>query len=238
MASIIVAPPMPAGQVDQIAWTDAYSKGWIVNKNLPLTVFSFPEKVTLSAPCDSGTTCTFSRKMVACPLTINGPAGSAPDGKANWWTSYFSNKVASHGKAAWVQGHLLNHNIHGPGVSENLVPITYDLNGTMSAWAEEVIKKEILNKGKLLAYQVTAHWEGGKKVGSDSDWPGNAARHPAAMCAVLDGHKKGECLAPTFLHWEAWEIAWNGTGWAIGTAVPFRGYGGIENGIFPNSWNS
>lgn len=31
----------------------------------------------------------------------------------------------------WVQGHMLNDNIHGPGEPKNLVPITGTLNTNM-----------------------------------------------------------------------------------------------------------
>lgn len=57
------------------------------------------------------------------------------------------------------------------------------------------------------------------------------------MHSAFDSLKKGECMAPTSLQWEACAIQWNGQQWVDGAAVQFSGYEGIENGIFPNTWN-
>jgi hypothetical protein len=230
-------PSMPPGQTDQNAWVAALQNGWISNPNVPLTQVHYLEKVTLTPPCDPLTAHTFTRRMLAFPLTINGPRGSEPDGKASWWTSYFNTKATGHAKRAWVQGHLLNHHIHGPGVAENLVPITDQLNRIMEKWAEKVVKDMVLAKGYILKYQVTADWRCGMNVGKGADWQGNASKHAQAMHGSFDSLQKGECLAPTSLQWEACVIQWDGRQWVEVAPVQFSGYEGIENGIFPNSWN-
>jgi hypothetical protein len=178
--------------------------------------------------------------MVAFPLTLNGPPGSQPDSTAPWWSKFFSTSAAKYKKRAWVQGHLLNHHLHGPGTPANLVPITDQLNRIMEKWAEKRVKALVLMKRKVLWYQVTVDWRGGYRIGSDHDWQGNALRHAPSMCKVMDAHFPGECLAPTSLSWEAREAVWShGTGtWTLGAPLDFSGYEGIEGGQFPNSWNT
>jgi hypothetical protein len=78
--------------------------------------------------------------MIANPLTSN-PGdyqGSPPNNKADWWP-YFQ-KRHKLTKNFWVQGHLLNDKVHGPGVPENLVPISGTLNTNMEALVESFIK--------------------------------------------------------------------------------------------------
>jgi hypothetical protein len=230
---------LPPGQTDFSAWNEAMGKGWIVDPSLPLTKIHMGEFVTMTPPCEPTTSCTFPRRVIAFPLTLNGPPGSQPDSTATWWTKFFSTKATGYGKRAWVQGHLLNHNIHGPGIAANLVPITDQLNRIMEKWAEKKVKEEVLMKRKVLWYQVTVDWRGGYRVGTDADWQGNAQRHAPAMCQVMDNHRPGECLAPTSVRWEACEVIWSAGSqtWRKGAPVSFGGYDGIENGIFPNSWN-
>ena len=230
-------PPMPPGQTDQVAWDDAYKNGWIVDASVPLTQIDYKYTETITPPCDNTNTYTFPLAMRACPLTLNGPPGSAPDSKATWWSNCFSTKAANWHKRAWVQGHLLNHHIHGPGVPKNLVPITDELNRIMEKWAEKVIKDEVLKKKLILDYRVTVLWLAGSKVGSYHP-VGSGQRHADDICKNLDNHKKGECMAPTALKWEAEVIAWDAgnNAWKQQAVVNFKGYEGIENGIFPNSW--
>jgi len=50
-----------------------------------------------------------------------------------------------------VEGHLLNHNLHGPGYARwNLTPITKKANGDMERQAERFAKAAVLAKGKVL----------------------------------------------------------------------------------------
>lgn len=103
------------------------------------------------------TTFSFPRRMIAFPLTLMGPAGSGPDNRSPWWP-YFQarHKIRNN---YWVQGHMLNDNIHGPGESKNLVPITGTLNTNMLGIVERFVKTAVA-EGRVIYYEVTAHWEG------------------------------------------------------------------------------
>jgi hypothetical protein len=102
-------------------------------------------------------TFTFPRRMVAWPLSLEGPPGWGPDNKAAWWP--FFQERHKIGPLYWVQGHMLNDNIHGPGEPKNLVPITNTLNTNMLGIVERFVKTAV-TAGKVLYYEVEAHWEG------------------------------------------------------------------------------
>jgi len=167
---------------------------------------------------------TFPWVMTADPLTSVGDPGSEPDNKSPWWP-YF--KVRHSGGLYWVQGHMLNHHVHGPGTTSNLVPISNTLNTNMSAMVEELVKK-MVDQGKILRYVVRAHWDGYKAT----DVPFDMEQHPAAMrkiCGIAgvdpDGDLVwGEQFAPSRLSWEVWEY----TNWLSKTLQPIAlsRYGG------------
>lgn len=48
----------------------------------------------------------------------------------------------------YIRGHMLNDNIHGPGASWNLVPITRVMNSNMEVKAESIGKQVLGEKGK------------------------------------------------------------------------------------------
>ena len=148
---------------------------------------------------------TFPRKMEAFLTTTppTGFRGSAPDGKAAWWP-YFQQRHQLHG-SFWVQGHMLNDNVYGPGVPGNLVPICSYLNTTMEALVEGVVK-QLLGQGKALQYVVEAHWEGG---GSNPQNHPRATRQAYGLIDVDDDGTLywGEQFAPTRLSWALW--LWN-----------------------------
>lgn len=126
-------------------------------KALPKTKVHW-DMITLTDehPSLGALTFSFPRRMVAWPLSKEGPAGSGPNNKAAWWP-YFQarHKIRNN---YWVQGHMLNDNIHGPGEPRNLVPITGALNTNMLGIVER-FAKELVQKGEVLEYIVEAHWE-------------------------------------------------------------------------------
>jgi hypothetical protein len=55
-----------------------------------------------------------------------------------------------------VQGHLLNHHLHGPAESKNLVPISSSLNKDMESNIESIAKELVLEKNRVVYYKVWA----------------------------------------------------------------------------------
>lgn len=146
---------------------------------------------------------TFPRKMVADPLSSLGIAGSQPDNNAAWWP-YFKERHKRE-FPYWVQGHMLNHHVHGEGKPHNLVPISHTLNTNMSAMIETEVKKRV-KRGQVLRYVVEAHWEASRVLGTSAV---NVIAHPAAMrrtCGIKGIDPGGDLLwgeqfAPTRLSW-------------------------------------
>lgn len=59
------------------------------------------------------------------------------------------------GKRLYVQGHLLNRLLGGPGnIPENLTPITYSANATHESQAEREVKELVNKKKKAVRYSV------------------------------------------------------------------------------------
>lgn len=87
-------------------------------------------------------------------------AGSTPRDNAAIWIKANRRRPAS----AFVQGHLLNHHIGGPGLAFNLTPITGNGAGLGSAYANRVhldqvethVKREVLVNKNIVRYKVTA----------------------------------------------------------------------------------
>lgn len=92
--------------------------------------------------------------MVAEPLSLDsgGHRGSQPQasGSSRLW------EKVNRRKMNYVQGHLLNHHVHGPGKLENLVPITRSLNTQMEKDVESKIKNEVLGCKKVVKFEVRA----------------------------------------------------------------------------------
>lgn len=60
-----------------------------------------------------------------------------------------------------VQGHLLNHNIGGPGdTMSNLTPLTRSANGQHHGKVEKTVKKALLEHRRVVEYNVKADYSG------------------------------------------------------------------------------
>ncbi len=95
------------------------------------------------------------KKVKAAPLTLrpptNGWTGSQPADASRFWES-----VNQHTNT-YIRGHLLNHNLFGPGRDMNMTPIHGDkLNKPMSSQVEEVVKAKVLDENKVVSYEVEA----------------------------------------------------------------------------------
>ena len=96
-------------------------------------------------------------------LSSDHPQGNAPNDKAPIWENLqdLGLGVGKKGKpirwTSYVQGHLLNHNLGGPGLRFNLTPITKRANNQHKSIVETTIKDEVNKKnGKIIYYKITA----------------------------------------------------------------------------------
>ena len=91
-------------------------------------------------------------------LTGDHPPGSEPRDYAPIWENLADLGAAQNKKVRkdwYVQGHLLNHNLGGPGMRFNLTPITKKANNDHKGRVETDIKKEIAGtKGMVMYYYV------------------------------------------------------------------------------------
>lgn len=98
----------------------------------------------------------FAGSMIADPLTELGPDGSEPQSSAtnSHWEALRQRYQG--GRTWYARGHLLNHNIHGPGTLQNLAPITQNSNGRHRSRVETPIKLAVA-AGKVVKYEVNAN---------------------------------------------------------------------------------
>ncbi|MEV0650809.1 DNA/RNA non-specific endonuclease [Phytomonospora sp. NPDC050363] len=86
--------------------------------------------------------------------------GTVPSTVPPWWPA------PGTPARAWtaghlVQGHLLNHNIGGPGnTMSNLTPLTRSANGQHHGKVEKTVKKALLEHGHVVEYNVKADYTG------------------------------------------------------------------------------
>lgn len=95
------------------------------------------------------------RRMVASPLSINpgSHAGSVPRDESPLWTE------VNRRPRKYIRGHLLNHNLHGPGTFQNMTPIPGGDNSRMEP-LERRVKDAVLEKNLVVSYSVVAEYRG------------------------------------------------------------------------------
>jgi len=101
-------------------------------------------------------------------LSKHHPQGTAPRDYAPIWENLadLGAGVPKRVRKDWyVQGHLLNENLGGPGMRFNLTPITKQANNKHKAEVETGVKKKVNDDGLVLYYSVTAKraWGGSLK---------------------------------------------------------------------------
>jgi hypothetical protein len=80
--------------------------------------------------------------------------GSAPGSSGDWVDRRVKLSAAS-GKHDYIAGHLLNHNLGGPGnAAENLAAIPSEINKAHSAQIEEDVKTQVNERGAWGQYDV------------------------------------------------------------------------------------
>ena len=80
-----------------------------------------------------------------------GSHGTPPADNPKIWSDVRKRK-SDDGARAYVQGHLLNHNVHGPGKRFNMAPITYTANSDHKLGIEEKMKTLVLGEKKKVVY--------------------------------------------------------------------------------------
>lgn len=94
-----------------------------------------------------------AKRVIAQPLTkIPGnTSGSSPKENPDGW-----DKIAPQERASnWVRAHLLNHQLHGPGVRWNLFPGSKQMNtAQMENQVESPAKRMLWRENKVLYYNV------------------------------------------------------------------------------------
>lgn len=85
--------------------------------------------------------------------------GSSVSAWPNWWPSGPAETANDFLQTNFVQGHLLNEKLGGPGNDrKNLTPLTRSANSQMSASIESVAKA-YLEVGYGITYEVKAHYD-------------------------------------------------------------------------------
>ena len=109
----------------------------------------------------SGGAYRFAGLALAEPLTRRGKPGSEPTVSNNpYWQRLRRRKQGN--RTYYVRGHLINHNVHGPGNTwENLTPITQEANRRHEREVESKVKQAV-DQGQTLSYEVKAEY--GRRV--------------------------------------------------------------------------
>ncbi len=141
--------------------------------------------------------------MVANPLSINpgGLVGSKPvASETKLWKGVKAHETPG-GATYYIQGHLLNHHLHGAGVWKNMAPIARSTNTKMERdtegglkpdGPEGMVKKAVLGENKVVLYEV------------EMDYSGSHNRTPQT---------KEEAKLPRKIKMKAWVMEFRGDKW-------------------------
>jgi hypothetical protein len=109
--------------------------------------------------------------MVADPLSIDpgGHMGSKPvASETKLWKNVRAHKTPG-GASHYIQGHLLNHHLHGAGIWKNMAPIARTTNtkmerdtegGLKDDGPEGQVKMAVLGKNQVVRYEVEMVYSG------------------------------------------------------------------------------
>lgn len=87
------------------------------------------------------------------------------------------------GNTIYIKGHLLNDNLGGPGVADNLYPITHQANVDHDNLVEEPIKEWVNKHGGIVHYQVNVN-PGGGGITNVKDEDGNKLKYVDAQFQI------------------------------------------------------
>ncbi|SFU10202.1 DNA/RNA non-specific endonuclease [Algoriphagus locisalis] len=127
---------------------------------IPQTRLETQDKIT-------GAGMEMGKHVVVNPLSLDpgGLAGSQPT-----YTTGLGRLLKMNYPNYIVEGHLLNHKLHGPGnVPWNLTPIAKQTNSEMNAKFERFAKQHILDEGKVVRYEVEVNYSQNLNNGVKTD---------------------------------------------------------------------
>ncbi|MEA2621653.1 MAG: hypothetical protein QOH61_563 [Chloroflexota bacterium] len=165
-------------------------------------------------------------KMTVAPLTAAGPMGSVPSETP--LSRLLARRRTGDG-SFWIQGHLLNENLHGPGIPQNLTPISRSANARHLNDIERLIKtivSEPLATAKqppVLRYEVEATYGASR----------SQVAPPGTDPQVLETLEAERQLADRFVC-HAWYMSRNPQGeWVADPTrpLPLANGGVIENDV-------
>lgn len=98
---------------------------------------------------------TWGLEMIARQLGPNHPQGFGPKGQRNLMRVLPTlRKLFPGSENHFIRGHLLNDNLGGPGLPENMFPITEKANHEHEQYVEAYVKDWVNNKGYFVYYHV------------------------------------------------------------------------------------
>ncbi|MFI8320117.1 hypothetical protein [Streptomyces sp. NPDC085529] len=168
---------------------------------------SLPESAPpIYGPLSSG---GFATSMSITLLTENGPAGSEPSESLTnaTWAILAKRYGRSAGQRRfYVKGHLLNHNVHGPGdIWGNLAPQSYSGNALFAKGGEKMVKEVVLGQKKGVRYTVKViYGQHPNKQAIEAQWVNDPRQ--ADKKAILDA----EDSVPVAYEWEFQVVFENG----------------------------
>jgi hypothetical protein len=141
----------------------------------------------------------YGTSMTIEPLTRIGPPGSVPSASSEKWERL--NLRREGGRSYFVRGHLLNHNIHGPGTTwKNLTPLSQKGNKNHLTLVESTVKTAV-EHGDTVSYRVVAKF--GRKLNTRLLGAlDRSSRRPAEKERIRQVIE-GESLVPSHLICEA-----------------------------------
>ncbi|OOG70722.1 DUF4157 domain-containing protein [Algoriphagus sp. A40] len=162
---------------------------------IPKTTVVKQDKVT-------GAGMEMGKHLLVSPLSLDpgGLAGSQPT-----YTTGLGALLKLNYPDYIVEGHLLNHKLHGPGnVPWNLTPIAKQTNSDMNSKFEKFAKQHILDEGKVVKYEVEVEYGKNLDAGIYSDPDAYVAENLKFSLAELE--YKNNKWEPTATQPSNWNI--------------------------------
>jgi hypothetical protein len=130
-----------------------------------------PTNLTGSTNYLSNTFPTEAKKVVAKPLSLQSTtSGSGPRKEGRLVTALREKeKAGKQQRSSYIQMHLLNDNIFGPGELWNLTPGPVASNNNMAHIVETILKQAIIDKGVVMTFEAEVNYKKDPMGASNKD---------------------------------------------------------------------